>query len=42
VEHSGNLFDRMVGRLQQELDSSMDRSERLGVEDSYDAAVDSS
>jgi hypothetical protein len=42
VEVAGNHFDRMVGRLQQELDSANDRSERLSVEDSYDAAVDSS
>ena len=32
----------MVGRLQQELDFSSDRCERLSVEDSYDSAVDSS
>jgi hypothetical protein len=32
----------MVGRLQQELDSANDRSERLSVEDSYDIAVDTS
>ena len=42
MEIAGNHFDRMVGRLQQELDSANDRSERLSVEDSYDTAVDSS
>ena len=30
----------MVGRLQQELDAALGRSERLAVDDSYDVAVD--
>jgi len=40
VDAAGAHFDRMVGRLQKELDAALSRSERLAVDDSYDAAVD--
>jgi hypothetical protein len=40
VDTSSVMFDRMVGRLQKELDSAHSRSARLAVEDAYDEAVD--
>ena len=33
-------FDRLVGKLQKELDSALSRSARLGEDDGYDAATD--
>lgn len=34
------MFEKMLGRLQQEFDSSTQRSERLAEDDSYDQAID--
>lgn len=40
VDAAGPHFDRMVGRLQKEVDAALQRTERLCVDDSYDIAVD--
>lgn len=40
VDATADLFDRMVGRLQKEVDSALQRTERLSVDDAYDYAVD--
>ena len=40
VDQAGTHFDRMVSRLQQELDSAINRGDRLERDDSYDAAID--
>ena len=42
VDQAGTHFDRMVSRLQQELDSAINRGDRLEKDDSYDSAVDPS
>jgi hypothetical protein len=34
------LFDRLVGRLQKELDSAMSRNARLAEDDAYEAGMD--
>jgi len=40
VDMTADQFDRMVGRLQKEFDSAIQRTERLAVDDAYDYAVD--
>ena len=40
MDAAGPHFDRMVGRLQKEVDAALGRSERLAFDDSYDVAVD--
>lgn len=42
VNGNATPFDKAVGRLQEEIDSALSRAERLQVDDSYDAAVDTS
>jgi hypothetical protein len=39
-DKTADQFGRMIGRLQKELDSAMQRTERLVVEDAYDYAID--
>jgi len=40
MDEQSLMFDRMVARLQKELDSALSRSTRLAVDDAYDDAVD--
>jgi hypothetical protein len=40
IDMTGGHFDRMIGRLQKEVDACRNRSERLRIDDHYDDAVD--
>ena len=40
MDEQSLMFDRMVARLQKELDSALSRTARLGEDDAYDLAVD--
>lgn len=39
-DKSADHFGKMIGRLQKELDSAMQRTERLSCDDAYDYAID--
>lgn len=39
-DKSADHFGKMIGRLQKELDSAMQRTERLACDDAYDYAID--
>ena len=40
IDNKSDHFEQMIGRLQQEHDSALNRVERLEVDDCYDQAVD--
>ena len=42
VDTQAVLFDRLIGRLQKELDSAMSRHSRLAEDDAYDQGMDPS